>query len=119
MDGSSYPGYPAGEQNGKNGHSRRRIARPKSLPAAERWGALVRTLQDLRNERASDGCLLRRREPIRVSQLSRANRQIPASLWKEQLIAAVCQVRSAKILVEYDFVTALVQAPIADRRGLA
>ncbi len=128
---------------------RHQIAHLKNLPSGERWHPLVRTIQGWHSGPAETTATAIVK-PISVSQLSRANQQIPSSLWKgliEAVLAAVSpamgcgempdvgpvraidaslfrvsssfawaryqpELQAAKILVEYDVVTALVQAPI-------
>ena len=139
---------PTAEQEERK-HRRQQIARLKRLPSGERWDPLVTTFPSWHNRPPSGTTATAIAKPISVSQLSRANQQIPPSLWKGLIDAVLATVspamgsgempdvgpvraidasifrvpasfqwarfrselQAAKILVEYDVVTALVQPP--------
>lgn len=127
---------------------RQQIARLKRYPPQERWGKTVTALAQFRQQTPPPTDLSPPR-PISVSQLSRANRRVPVSFWKDLIDAVLAvvtpemgnpqmpgvgpvravdaslfrvpstfpwaryqkEIQAVKIVVEYDVVTTLVQAP--------
>lgn len=129
---------------------RRQVASLKRWPTPLRWQQWLATRQNARQQPVGEEQAPLWTQPISVSQLSRANRHVPPSLWQDLIVAVLRHVapafrpaempdvgpvravdatlyslppsfhwaaghetlRAAKIVVDYDIVTTLVQAPI-------
>lgn len=86
---------PPTDEEEERKHRRQQIARLKSLHTQKRWHPLVTTFQGWRNKPPSATAATAIAKPISVSQLSRANQQIPPSLWKGLIEAVLGAVSSA------------------------